>query len=1185
MLSAPPLAAKVPETETRANPFTLPDAGISASEHWETELFLLRGEDRAGLLRRIQEVALYLDRNPHVELKDLAFTLSSDLAPHGSRLALVAGTAAELQSRLTRSARKLADPRCHTIKDSAGIYYFQEPLHPKGKLAFLFPGEGAQYLNMLADLCPYFPEVHDCFAGCDRAAVEAGRSGQLLSRFLFVPEEASEEERARAEKELRQLGNAMLIVQMADWAVFQLLGKLGLQADAIAGHSMGELPALWAAGCVDADSVDVAPLMDTMEALQRQEGEGLGADTVLLAVGAGRDQVAGIIERMADRSVYLAMDNCPHQVVVVGPSAPVQSVEAELQARRILCERLPFHRPYHTPMFKPFLGPLEKMFAPVTFRPARTPIYSCTTARPFPDDPEEIRRLTIKHWAEPVEFTQLIRNLHADGVRLFVEVGPRGNLSSFVEDILRGRPFAALPANVERRTGLTQLNHLAGQLAAHHVPLRLEHFYERRNPQRLVWQTEIPHLTVEPRHEENTQRILPNHEDGDITTNNAERGVPKPPDKVSGAIPQAPAQREAVLSSYLQVMEQFLDLQREMMEQFLARQRTGAPPSPSRVAEQDPVPPHESSDLSVTRRPMVGEIVYHEPGRELVTRRVLDLSEDRYAAQHTLGGRHASKVDPEQHGQPVMPMTFSLEMMAEVAATLFPGKVVVCIKDIKLFRWLPFDEDEPTSVEIAASGLGQDDSGRSQVAVVIRDLGNASRPGNDKWVAAEGTVVLDDGYPEPPDLGSFPLTHEVPCPISPEVVYRNLFHGPAFQGITSTDRIGDEGIEGQVRVMPRSDLFRSVPDPDLSTDPLLMDIVTHLLVCWHLFQPDQAGRILLPYEMRALEIYGPIPAEGDRLVSRGRLDQASSRHFRHTVEVLDSRGRLLYRLSSAGFWRFYTPFGDVNFHGPKDEYFLSRDWPFLHAPASANGIPGKKARAHRASPVCCMRLDPPTDLLNAAMRMASARVTLSPAEFKEFRGLQGSEKEINGWLFSRIAAKDVIRTLWREHFGERLYPADILLDLDEYGRLVARRRDGSDWARVPAVSMTHADGVMAALAAFVPHVGIDLERIRTRPPDWAGKAFGSAEREWITAFGTTPDEALTRLWCAKQAVAKTLGRRGIDPHSLMVRSADSATGMVHISAARSLTTTDEVGTAALLVRTARDGDLVVATTLCERASV
>jgi acyl transferase domain-containing protein len=181
------------------------------------------------------------------------------------------------------------------------------------------------------------------------------------------------------------------------------------------------------------------------------------------------------------------MDNCPHQTVVVASAEAAGPLEAELTARRFMFERLPFHRPYHTPLFEPFMGPLAGMFEGMSFRTPQTTLYSCTTARPFPEDPDEIRRLALAHWASPVEFTGMIRAMHDDGVRIFVEVGPRGNLTAFVEDILRGRPFLAVPCDTPRRSGLTQLNHLAAQLTAHHVPLRLEHLYARRQPQKVEW--------------------------------------------------------------------------------------------------------------------------------------------------------------------------------------------------------------------------------------------------------------------------------------------------------------------------------------------------------------------------------------------------------------------------------------------------------------------------------------------------------------------------------------------------------------------------------------------------------------------------------------------------------------------------------------------------------------------------
>ena len=131
-----------------------------------------------------------------------------------------------------------------------------------------------------------------------------------------------------------------------------------------------------------------------------------------------------------------------------------------------------------------------------------------------------------------------------------------------------------------------------------------------------------------------------------------------------------------------------------------------------------------------------------------------------------------------------------------------------------------------------------------------------------------GTVVLADSYPESALAGEFSLTNERPCRVSPEQLYRNLFHGPLFHGVTSTDRMGEEGIEGHIQVLPRSRLFRSVPDPDFILDPILVDVATHLIGCWHLEQPDQTGRICLPFELGKIELFAPAPQPGPIYLSQ-----------------------------------------------------------------------------------------------------------------------------------------------------------------------------------------------------------------------------------------------------------------------------------------------------------------------------
>ena len=110
----------------------------------------------------------------------------------------------------------------------------------------------------------------------------------------------------------------------------------------------------------------------------------------------------------------------------------------------------------------------------------------------MPDDPDAIRELAVAQWTQTVAFRETIEAMHADGLRLFVDVGARGNLAGFVEDILRGKPAFAIAANLPRRSGLTQLNHLVAAIFAQGVPLKTDYLYARRRPRAIDWNAPEP---------------------------------------------------------------------------------------------------------------------------------------------------------------------------------------------------------------------------------------------------------------------------------------------------------------------------------------------------------------------------------------------------------------------------------------------------------------------------------------------------------------------------------------------------------------------------------------------------------------------------------------------------------------------------------------------------------------------
>lgn len=1180
---------------------------------WDVEAVVVGAENRSLLVERLKNLQAAIVENSEARLIDIAATLNAQAQHSECRIAFVAATVEELGKRLERALVRLSADECPFINDAAGIYYFSKPLFQKGAVAFLFPGEGAQYLSMLGDLCPHFPEVDRCLQFADEAFARHDPDARPLSAFAHFPKDADPEETAKAQQELGRLDTTMVSVLFADWAMNELLSSLHIQADVIAGHSAGELAALGAAKSINVEDQAIN-VVGMMQALRNQDSGG-GQSFELLAVGASREVVAATIQKVsskvpADSELHLAMDNCPHQTVLVGTTEAMATVVAELTAAKVMHEKLPFDRPYHTYLFEPYLEDLSKRFAEVTFREPPVTVYSCTTAQPFPSNPDHIRDLALSHWASQVRFTDMVRQMHADGVRIFVEAGPRGNLSSFTTDILRGEEFLAVAANVQRRSGIMQLNHLVAQLAAHHVPMQLDHLYERRE------YSEFPRLAATPATPEETVSGQ---------TKTAERLSAKPPTvpetsapKTSPTRPEQPAPQATpvaaplpatssigstghVMNRYLSVMEQFLGDQEAVTKAYLQQNRTGgrrrrrvSRTSKGRLSSTDrrqkapELRAPTATPSTPTRGPLIGEIVDHQPGRSLVMRRRLDLQEDIYAGEHTVGGRDVSKVDPSHHGLPVMPMTFNLEMMAEIGSLLVPGFVVAAIRDVQLQRWLAFDVDVGL-IQVSATVLDEpppagEVKGAKLIRVEVRDLGSAFDPDAEGAGASAGTVVMAPSYPVPPKSEAKPLTNAHPSRPTLEQVYKSLFHGPLFQGVTSLDTCGDEGVDATIRVLPREGLLRSNDHPSFIFDPVFIDVSMHPTVAWHLEQPDQSGRILLPYEMKRIEFFGPCPAIGDEFTNRSRVAHASARQFHQDGEIIDRNGNVWCRLKGVRSWRFYLPFGEVNFHGPKDEYFLTKDWPEA-LPDSTEQPPEEEPTAFGGTNAAgnpknwCVRFSPSADLMQPALQSAAAQVTLSKHERQIHRDLRASDAERSQWLFGRVAAKDAARILWRIHHGDRLFPADIEIKADDLGCFRATPCGSNRPNEIPKVSFAAVEDFMVAAASLGSPVGVAIQKIEAED-DTLDDDIQAAVENATDSGG----DLGARLQAARSAVVEALGRQVVrDARQLTIGRWDSDADVFVAPDTRLCTAYPEYLGKRIVVRTFKCKDMIIATTLgqCE----
>ena len=454
------------------------------NSRWETEVFIIQAQSRQSLIGAVRQMLQLISERSEIALKDLAYSLNCPLKASNYRLAFVADSLKDLEKKLTYSGRRLEDTDCMKIKDRSGIYFFEAPLSREGSLAFLFPGEGSQYANMLSDLCIHFPEVRSCFDRADRVFIENERN-PLPSQVALPPPHASPETRSTLERALFSSEYAIPLVYTANYGLKKLLDRLEISPQALVGHSTGETIAALASGMavdMDEDSQFQRSLEDHIQGLSIVQEI---PSAKLLSVGAMDHTVVAAIAAESDGELFVTMDNCPNQVVICGSEAAIEVAYNSLKKKGAICSFLRFEHALHTPWYKPICEQHIQFVRHVKIQPPKIETYSCTTTQPFPQDVDEIRRIAADQWAKPVRFRETIEAMYAEGVRIFVEVGPRGNLTSFVDDILAKRRYLAVPSNLHNRSGITQVNHMIGLLAAHGVSMRLDYLYEGRSPKRV----------------------------------------------------------------------------------------------------------------------------------------------------------------------------------------------------------------------------------------------------------------------------------------------------------------------------------------------------------------------------------------------------------------------------------------------------------------------------------------------------------------------------------------------------------------------------------------------------------------------------------------------------------------------------------------------------------------------------
>jgi phosphopantetheine--protein transferase-like protein len=1054
------------------------------SDLFETELFVLGGDDEASLIEELGRVQYLTEHVPNISLQDLAFTCATRANKKPTVVAIVAATRQDLCERLILAHKKLSDS-AGRIRDKSGTYYFREPLAHKGRIAFLFPGVMSFYPDMLRDVNLAFETCRQAFDELEEG-VEGNAENFVPTDFIFPPAACYRSDTSAFAAEA--FAESFIASHIANTALYRLMTSLGISPDGLLGFSGGDLCAFEAAGVFGklSRAKRVSFLREGYEMLTHvSQREDLPQCLMFAVMDATRELLESLLAAHPGRLEITAYYSPRQQAIALSPEIQQEVLDA-LHAAHAKTMPLPLVRPFNTPWCAKVLPVIQQFLSHWARHSPKIPIYSCATAACIPNRSRDILQHIGDQWNEPIRLEETIQRMHADGYRIFVEVGVRGNLTTAVSEILKGKEHQAVALNRIHRSGITQLNHALGLLVAQGVPLDLTALHRNRNSRLIDFDHPLL-LTEQPR----LQRLFSEY-----------------PAMSAFSVTLDTAPSITAKASVDTIRRNLPDIGERKHFSF-------------------------GADFPMLTN---ADILEEQPGILLEVSKMLTLMEYPFLADYSIGTHQLSFADPTLKGLPILSLPSGLELMAEAARKLVPRSRVAEVDHLRTQRWIGFDH-EGVCVKIRAERIAWSDPRYTAIKVQLRDdAPNSSYT----WPVMEATILLTSSTTVTlPPAHPPPLTNPRQVNWSGQEIYPDrLFHGQRLRLVRHVDLWSEDGVDFEIEVPSRADVVTYTRMPLFSVWPLLLDGITSSFALWR-SHDKFPSTVSVPFRARRILFHASTFTEGTRLRGYFRLNSVTPRSHVADIQVSDGNGNLLIEMKG---WEEICERVPDEYH----KYILKPAERFLsqELPLALLGNPASPVATAVITDMPVKILEANQELWLKAL----GHVLLSTPEREEWMDMQGSTLRRAEWLFGRATAKEAVRRYLQKHQLSHWTSADIQIWADDAGKpnAIGPWRDVLRASKLD-ISIAHTSKLIVAAAAANARIGIDIEAIgRDLSEDFSNGVFTPEEMELAANVRESPT-AMLKFWCAKEAISKALGT-GIrySPRDLHIVAVDEEKNCVQI---------------------------------------